>query len=108
MLPLNLFDISLMKTWYQEPHMQMVVASSHHKYGEEREIRGCSISTSPNATSHPSLPLRLPRRAEAALGEMGVRNPGAQEKDPNLARVFPGSRDGGQGVRRGRLLLEGR
>lgn len=106
-----------MKTWHQEPHMQMVVPS-YHKYGEEREIRECSISTSPNAASHPSFLLRrrrgrgkrprVPRRAEAALGEMGVRNPGAQEKDPNLARVFPGSRDGGQGVRRGRLLLEGR
>lgn len=51
-------------------------------------------------------PPGLPRRPEAAVGEMGVGDPGAAQEVAHMARLLPGAGDGGEGVRRGGVLPE--
>lgn len=53
---------------------------------------------------HP--PPRLPRSPEAAVGQMGVWNSGATQEVAHMARLLPGAGDGGEGLRRRRLLSE--
>ena len=73
-------------------------------------VNGPSTSTVPRRrlrNGQPSwrnAPPHVPRRPQAPVGQMGLRNPGATEEEPHMVGVVSGAGDGGTSIRRRSLL----
>lgn len=52
-------------------------------------------------------PPGVPGNQEAAVGQVGVRDKGAEKEVEDMARLLPDPGDGGPGVRRGRSVPQG-